>query len=134
MRSFSIGTAAALLAFGVACAQTPMNNGNQTATPHSGAPAGSMDAPATSSAMPGMPARGASANSAVNTSSANAAMPATGANSFTRGEAGRRIAANGFTNVSALKKDKNGVWRGHAQKDGQAVGVWLDYRGNVGQD
>ena len=37
----------------------------------------------------------------------------------------------GFANVSDLKKDDNGVWRGHAMKDGKSVEVSLDYQGNV---
>src|SRR4051812_42831333 len=35
-----------------------------------------------------------------------------GANSFTQAQARQHIAKSGFTNVSALAKDKNGVWRG----------------------
>jgi hypothetical protein len=31
------------------------------------------------------------------------------------------------------KKDGDGVWRGMGKKDGQQVSVWLDYKGNVGQ-
>jgi putative membrane protein len=37
----------------------------------------------------------------------------------------------GFANVSDLKKDDNGVWRGRAVKDGKMVDVSLDYQGNV---
>ena len=37
----------------------------------------------------------------------------------------------GFSNVSNLKKDDNGVWRGRATKDGKTVDVSLDYQGNV---
>jgi putative membrane protein len=37
----------------------------------------------------------------------------------------------GFINVSNLKKDDNGVWRGRATKDGKTVDVSLDYQGNV---
>lgn len=73
-------------------------------------------------------------NQAVATTGANAAQPAHGANSFTQGQARSRIASNGFSKVSNLHKDNNGVWRGQAQKNGQKVGVWLDYKGNVGQD
>ena len=63
------------------------------------------------------------------TRTANA--PASGANSFTEGQAKSRIEAAGFTNVSDLKKDDQGVWRGQAQKDGRQVSVALDYQGNV---
>lgn len=72
-------------------------------------------------------------NQAVTTTSANAPQPARGHNSFSMGEARRRITRNGYATVSDLKKDNNGVWRGTATKDGASVGVWLDYKGNVGQ-
>lgn len=71
-------------------------------------------------------------NQAVATTSANAPAPAKGANSFTMGEAKRRIEKNGYSNVSDLAKDANGVWRGTAQKAGSSTTVWLDYKGNVG--
>lgn len=73
-------------------------------------------------------------NQAVATTAANAPQPARGRNSFTMGEARRRIERNGYGQVADLKKDNNGVWRGHAQKDGATVNVWLDYKGNVGQN
>ncbi|NOG69292.1 PepSY domain-containing protein [Roseicella sp. DB1501] len=60
-----------------------------------------------------------------------AASPAPGANSFTEGQAKSRIEAAGFTNVSDLQKDDQGVWRGRAQKNGQQMSVALDYQGNV---
>ena len=71
-------------------------------------------------------------NQAVATTSANAVMPAKGANSFTMGEAQGRIEKSGFTNVSALTKDQDGVWHGTAQRNGASTPVWLDYKGNVG--
>jgi hypothetical protein len=72
-------------------------------------------------------------NQAVATTNADAAQPAHGANSFTKGEARRRIASHGFQKVSGLRKDNHGVWRGTATKDGAQTQVWLDYKGNVGQ-
>ncbi len=72
-------------------------------------------------------------NQAVATTSADAPAPARGANSFTEGEARKRIEARGFSNVSGLAKDTDGVWRGSAQKGSQQAQVWLDYKGNVGQ-
>ena len=72
-------------------------------------------------------------NQAVATTSANAAQPAKGANSFTDGEARRRIESSGYSTVADLKKDDDGVWRGSATKDGAKVNVWLDYKGNIGQ-
>ncbi len=72
-------------------------------------------------------------NQAVTTTGANAAEPARGANSFSEGEARRRLESTGFGGVGSLTKDDGGVWRGTATKDGQAVQVWLDYKGNTGQ-
>lgn len=54
-----------------------------------------------------------------------------GANSFTQAQAREHIAKSGFTNVSGLTKDKQGVWRGTARKGGQTVHVGLDFKGNV---
>jgi hypothetical protein len=61
----------------------------------------------------------------------NAGAPAAGANSFTEGQAKSRIEAAGYTNVTALKKDKDGVWRGQGTKGGKSQDVSLDYQGNV---
>jgi opacity protein-like surface antigen len=61
----------------------------------------------------------------------NPGAPAAGANSFTEGQAKSRIEAAGYSNVSGLTKDKDGIWRGKASKAGKAVDVALDYQGNV---
>jgi hypothetical protein len=62
----------------------------------------------------------------------NPGAPAAGSNSFTESQAKSRIEAAGYSNVSRLVKDKDGVWRGTATKGGTAkVGVALDYQGNV---
>ena len=65
------------------------------------------------------------------TTSRTAAAPVPGRNSFTMGQARRRIASAGFSDVKALKKDDQGIWRGQANKGGAAVSVALDYQGNV---
>ena len=57
--------------------------------------------------------------------------PAKGRNSFTEAQAQGRMAKAGYTDVSKLAKDKNGVWQGTAMKDGAKVNVALDYKGNV---
>ena len=78
------------------------------------------------------PAQSGPNNPAVNTTQGNTAnQPVAGANSFTEGQAKSRIEENGFTSVSELKKDDNGVWRGKAMKDGKPVTVSLDFQGNV---
>lgn len=61
----------------------------------------------------------------------NATAPVEGANSFTEAQAKDRIADAGFTDVSMLKLDDQGVWRGTASKDGKSMPVGLDYQGNV---
>ncbi len=60
-----------------------------------------------------------------------AGAPFSGANSFTEGQAKDRIEAAGYTNVSGLTKDQNGIWRGTAQQAGKTVDVAVDYKGNV---
>lgn len=55
-----------------------------------------------------------------------------GANSFTEGQAKSRIASAGFTAVSGLKKDDQGVWRGTATRGGKQEQVGFDYKGNIG--
>ena len=61
----------------------------------------------------------------------NPGAPVAGANSFTEAQAKSRIEDRGFKNVSALKKDKDGVWRGRAQQNGKSVNVSVDFQGNV---
>jgi len=108
MKSLALGIVAAAFVGGVALAQTTTNN-------------------------TGVAATSGDNNQAVATTSANAPMPAHGANSFTDGQAKSRLEKSGFSDVSALTKDKDGVWRGTAQRNGQTVQVWVDYKGNVGQ-
>jgi putative membrane protein len=60
-----------------------------------------------------------------------ASPPVPGANSFTETQAKTRIEEAGYSQVSALSKDSDGIWRGSAMKDGKSVGVALDYQGNV---
>jgi hypothetical protein len=57
--------------------------------------------------------------------------PLKGANSFTEGQAKDRAEARGVTNVSGLKKDDDGIWRGNATQDGKNVQIAVDYKGNV---
>jgi hypothetical protein len=57
--------------------------------------------------------------------------PAAGKNSFTMAQAKSRIEKAGYTGVSDLPKDKDGVWRGTASKGGTSMNVSLDYQGNV---
>lgn len=65
------------------------------------------------------------------TEQANPEAPLPGANSFTEAQARERIAEKGYTEVSALVKDENGIWRGKATMAGKAVDVQVDFKGNV---
>ncbi|MBZ9742583.1 MULTISPECIES: DUF4142 domain-containing protein [unclassified Mesorhizobium] len=65
------------------------------------------------------------------TDTANPSAPVPGANSFTEDQAKSRIQDAGFSDVSALNKDDQGIWRGQATKDGKKTAVALDYQGNV---
>lgn len=58
-------------------------------------------------------------------------VAAKGRNSFTEDQAKGRLEKAGYTNVSKLVKNPNGVWQGSATKDGHTVLIGLDYRGNV---
>lgn len=73
----------------------------------------------------------ASTPAVANKNANNPGAPATGANSFTEAQARSRIEGAGYSNVSGLTKDRDGIWRGKASKGGTTVGVALDYQGNV---
>ena len=64
-------------------------------------------------------------------STTNPAAPVPGANSFTEGQAKSKIEDAGYTGVTELKKDDNGVWRAKASKSGSATAVSVDFQGNV---
>ncbi|BCG87279.1 membrane protein [Mesorhizobium sp. 113-3-9] len=59
------------------------------------------------------------------------APPLSGANSFTEDQAKGRIQDAGFSDVSKLTKDDQGIWRGQASKGGKNTTIALDYKGNV---
>jgi hypothetical protein len=78
------------------------------------------------------PANDGPNNKAINSKSENnPGAPVAGANSFTEGQAKSRIESKGYTNLSGLKKDDKGVWRGTATMAGKSVDVSLDFEGNV---
>ena len=83
--------------------------------------------------QPAPPANSNANTPAVNSpnSPPNPGAPVAGANSFTEGQAKSRIEDKGFKNVSDLKKDDNGVWRGKATKGGSSSSVSVDFQGNV---
>lgn len=98
----------------------------QTAAPATTEPAPSTTTSTTPSASPA-PAAVATTSEPTRTTEA----PVAGANSFTEGQARARIEERGFAQVTDLKKDDQGVWRGTAMKDGKSVAVALDYQGNI---
>jgi putative membrane protein len=65
------------------------------------------------------------------TDTPNAAAPVPGANSFTEDQARSRIQDAGYSDVTKLTKDDQGIWRGQAKKDGKSTAVALDYQGNI---
>jgi uncharacterized protein YdeI (BOF family) len=65
------------------------------------------------------PAQSGPNNNAINSSGQNNSnAPVAGRNSFTEGQAKSMIEEAGYSDVSELKKDDNGVWRGKAKKAG----------------
>ena len=73
----------------------------------------------------------ASTPAIANPNANNPGAPAAGSNSFTEAQAKSRIEKAGYSNVSGLIKDKDGIWKGTASKGGTFVVVALDYQGNV---
>ena len=78
------------------------------------------------------PAQSGPNNNSVNSPGQNNSnAPVAGRNSFTEGQAKSKIEEAGYSNVTELKKDDNGVWRGKASKGGSATAVSVDFQGNV---
>jgi pyruvate/2-oxoglutarate dehydrogenase complex dihydrolipoamide acyltransferase (E2) component len=125
MRALTIALSIALIGGG-ALAQTP------SYSPASPTPSpGAATAPATPPA-PGAPLN--DRNPAIATGTTQSSTPAKGKNSFTAAQVRKRLEEHGYTNVADLKQDHDGIWRGQAHKGGTTSNVWLDYRGNVGQE
>ena len=62
------------------------------------------------------------------------APPATTSSSgsaFTTDQAKSQIETAGYSNVSGLRRDSKGIWRGKAVKDGLTVNVALDREGKI---
>jgi hypothetical protein len=87
---------------------------------------------ATAASAQNPPAQSGPNNNAVNSSGQNNSnAPVAGRNSFTEGQAKSKIEQAGYANVTELKKDDNGVWRGMASKGGSSTSVSVDFQGNV---
>lgn len=140
-RSVALAGAAAILAAVSAAAvaqtstqpSTPPATTNQnspsTATPGATTttPGATTTSPKTTPSTPGTSSTGSASGTV------GAAGPVPGANSFTEDQARERITGAGFQQVTGLKKDDQGIWRGKAMKGGKQVDVSLDFRGNVNQ-
>ncbi len=119
---------------GMATPGTVVPGTNTMGTPAVTAPstaAGAQTPGATVNTTPQTATRSPSAVQTRNTAHRTGAAPVPGRNSFTMAQANRRIAAAGYSQVTGLKKDNQGIWRGQAQKDGNPTAVSLDYQGNV---
>jgi hypothetical protein len=57
--------------------------------------------------------------------------PVAGANSFTESQARSRIEAAGFSQITNLRKDDQGIWRGQAMHAGASTPVSMDFHGAV---
>lgn len=119
-----------LVAFSLAAT---LLSGTALAQANQAPPAQTTQAPASTNTDAQNEQNAGNSNQAISTTNANAATPAKGANSFTQGQAQSRLEKAGFSNVTDLKKDDDGIWRGKAQKGSEAANVWLDYKGNVGE-
>lgn len=136
MRKLIAFSTLALLAAGAATAQTP----NQ-APAGANRPAGTNMAPAspgtnspTGSSNPAVSTTGNQPSNAGMTGTVNMVAPSAlerGSNSFTEGQAKARLEGAGLTNVTDLKKDDQGIWRGKAMRAGKSVAVGFDYKGNI---
>jgi hypothetical protein len=57
--------------------------------------------------------------------------PSSAGSAFTADQAKSQIEAAGYSNVSGLRKDSKGIWRGSAVKDGLTANVTLEGDGKV---
>src|SRR6186713_2835047 len=87
---------------------------------------------ATTASAQNAPVQSGPNNNAVNSPGQNNSnAPVAGRNSFTEGQTKSKIEDAGYANVTELKKDDNGVWRGKASKSGSSTAVSVDFQGNV---
>lgn len=56
---------------------------------------------------------------------------AAGANSFSEGQARDLLKSQGYSDVSQLMNDSQGIWRGTAMSGTKRVRVSVDFKGNV---
>lgn len=129
-----------VVASGMALAQTTSPSPSTTPpattatpTPVRPAPAAPGTLGSTTPAAPSGPST-STAPAAVTTTDAptrTTEAPVPGANSFTEGQAKARMEERGYTQLTDIRKDDQGIWRAKGMKDGRSVGVALDYQGNI---
>jgi hypothetical protein len=66
-----------------------------------------------------------------NASKIEVGAPLSGSNSYTEAQARDRAMAAGYTAISALTKDANGIWRGTGTDGGTTLKIAVDFKGNV---
>jgi hypothetical protein len=110
MKTYLLAAALATALGGGALAQT---------SPPTTAPSAPSTTPTAPSTTPGSRAAG------------DSSAPVPGANSFTEEQARQRMENAGFSGVTELRKDDQGIWRGVAMRTGVRTSVALDFRGNV---
>jgi len=109
----------------------------QTTTPAPADPAAPMAPtdPATPAPEPATPAPDPAAPTAPNTPPAQTTPSdenlTPGANSFTEAQARSWLEDAGYTDVSGLVQSEDGIWRGHARRNGATVSVGVDYKGTI---
>ena len=128
-----LGAAVSAPAFAQTSPAAPDRNPPAATMQNSTNPAAQAPAPndRTGATTVGPSTEGGQAAVRVDDGTRTAATPQPGANSFTEGQARSRIEAAGFTNVTELQKDDQGIWRGRGRRGGQTVSVALDFQGNV---
>ena len=60
-----------------------------------------------------------------------AAPQASAAGGMTEPQARMQLMSNGYANLSSLRKDNGGLWRGNGVKGGQTVNVAVDPQGKI---
>jgi putative membrane protein len=125
MNKFILAPAAALLMSSVAFAQTPT-------APAPAAPPAAQPAPvAPPVSQPAAPNAAPMDTTPSTTGTVQEVPPLRGANSFTEAQAKSRFEADGFSGITGLAKDADGIWRGTGSKDGKTMTVMLDFKGNI---
>ena len=90
---------------------------------------------AQTSTEPATPAPDPAAPTAPNTPPAQTSPSdenlAPGANSCTEAQAKSWLEEAGYTEVTGLVQSDDGIWRGHARRNGATVAVAVDYKGTI---